>query len=120
MWHLPGLEPDGTPREADGIAMSDSGDLDWHEIRTATGRLVRTPRLSDRQASAVAASVRAAALEARTVRTHSDVLRAISSAALRLTDPSDGVGREAALLLSGELGWSREAAREALTGMSRE
>jgi len=48
------------------------------------------------------------------------VLRAISSAALRLTDPSDGVGREAALLLSGELGWSREAAREALTGMSRE
>lgn len=120
MWHLPGLEPDGTPREAAGVEIVESSDLEWHETRTATGRLVRTPRLSDRQASAVAASVRSAALEARSVRTHSDVLRAISSAALRLADPSDGVGREAELLLSSELGWSREAAWEALAGMSRE
>jgi hypothetical protein len=48
------------------------------------------------------------------------VLRAISHAALRLSDPSDAAGRAAERLLSNELGWQREAAREALAGMSRE
>jgi hypothetical protein len=120
IWHLPGLELDGTPPETAGIAIPDASDLDWHETTTASGHQVRAPRLSDRQASLVAESVRVAALQARSVRTYPEVLRAISSAALRLSDPSDRVGREAELLLSGELGWSSEAAREALAGMSRE
>ena len=120
MWHLPGLELEGAPGASAGVETADPVSSEWHETRTTSGFLVRTPRLSDRQASLVAASVRAAALEARAVRTCSDVLRAISIAALRLSNPSDSMGTEAELLLSGELGWSPEAAREALAGMSRE
>lgn len=120
LWHLPGLELDGALPAPSGVETADRFSSEWHETRTASGFPVRTPRLSAGQASAVAETVRAAALEARTVRTHADVLRTISSAALRLSDASDDVGREAALLLSRELGWSLEAARETLVGMSRE
>ncbi len=121
MWHLPGVEPADEPGEGAGLGSSAAASArEWHETRTSTGQLVQTPRLSDREASEIAASVRSAALEARSVRTHADVLRAISGAALRLADPSDTVGQEAERLLSIGLGWSREAAREALAGMSRE
>jgi hypothetical protein len=120
LWHLPGLELDGALQAPSGVETAERVSSEWHETRTASGFPIRTPRLSAGQASAVAETVRAAALEARTVRTHADVLRTISSAALRLSDASDDVGREAALLLSSELGWSLEAARETLVGMSRE
>ena len=120
MWHLPGLGQSSEPGEGAGVDTRGASVREWHETRTSTGHLVQTPRLSDREASEIAAKVRAAALEARSVRTHADVLRAISSAALRLSDPSDTVGQEAERLLSIGLGWSREAAREALAGMSRE
>ena len=120
MWHLPGFERAGKPGESAGVDTSEASAGEWHMTRTATGSVVQAPRLSDREASAVAAFVRSAALEARSVRTHADVIRAISGAALRLADPSDAVGREAERLLSSGLGWSRDAARETLAGMSRE
>ena len=100
--------------------MGDSTSSEWHDGQRPAGLLIRTPRLSDHQASLVAASVRDSALEARAVRTHRDVLRAVSSAARRLADPSDSMGTEAELLLTSGLGWSPKAARETLYGMSRE
>jgi len=120
LWHLPGLEPAGESSATAEARMGDSPSSEWHDGRSTTGLPVRTPRLSDHQAALVAASVRASALEARAGRTHGDVLRAVSSAALRLADPSDSMGSEAELLLSSGLGWSPKAAREALAGMSRE
>lgn len=120
LWHLPGLEPAGESSATAEARMGDSPSSEWHDGRSPTGLPVRTPRLSDHQAALVAASVRASALEARAGRTHGDVLRAVSSAALRLADPSDSMGSEAELLLSSGLGWSPKAAREALAGMSRE
>ena len=120
MWHLPGL--DLSPENASGFGAEapDSGALEWHEVRTATGRLVQAPRLSDGEASTIAASVRSAALEARSVRTPAEVLRAISGSALRLSDPSDPIGQEAKRVLSVGLGWSGQAAQESLAGMARE
>ena len=97
--------------------MGDSTSSEWHDDRSQAGLRIRTPRLSDHQASLVAASVRDSALEARAVRTHRDVLRAVSSAARRLADPSDSMGTEAELLLTSGLGWSRKAAREAFSRM---
>lgn len=120
MWHLPGLERSSEPGEGAGLDTPGTSAREWHQTRTSAGHLVQTPRLSDREASQIAARVRSAALEARSVRTHAEVLRAISGAALRISDPSDTVGQEAERLLSIGLGWSREAAREALAGMSRE
>lgn len=120
MWHLPGLESADESGASAGEPAGDSPFLEWHETRTPSGLLVQTPLLSDRQASSVSESVRTAALEARAIRTHGDLLRTISVAALRLANPSDSVGAEAELLLSSGLGWSPKAAREALAGMSRE
>ncbi|MGW8282957.1 MAG: acyl-CoA reductase [Gemmatimonadota bacterium] len=105
------------PSEPDAV----SGTVqDQHEAWTAAGRLLRAPRLNERDAAGVASAVRNAANEARSVRKYADVLRAVSEAAMRLADASDAVGREAERLLSAGLGWPATIARESLAGMSRE
>lgn len=120
LWHLPGFQPGNTSvQPSDANAVSGTV-LDQHEARTAGDRLLRAPRLNDRDAAGVASAVRNAAIEARSVRNIADVLRAVSAAAMRLADPSDEVGREAERLLSAGLGWPGTTARESLAGMSRE
>ena len=103
-WHLPGLgEP---PRE------------EMYEGLTRAGARFRTPRMLAAEAAAVARCVREAALTARQERSIEQVVRAVSTAALRLADPDDPIGRCAAATLGWELGWSDELVAETLAAMS--
>jgi hypothetical protein len=103
-WHLPGYDREGN--------------LQTERPGGPTGPPV--PRLSEREAAAIAAAVRAAALRARTERSIGGVIRAVSRAAMRLVDIEDSLGMETELHLRTGLGWSREGARESLRGMARE
>ncbi|MCL7969221.1 MAG: hypothetical protein M8867_06350 [marine benthic group bacterium] len=78
------------------------------------------PALTEREATAVAETVRAAALRARDELSFEQVVRHVSRAAMRLADPGDPLGGEAELRLKSGLGWSELAARESLRGMARE
>lgn len=102
-WRLPGLSRPA----AEG----------WYRGRTAAGRPFRTPRLSTEGADAVAARVRSAALRARGERTVEQVLRRVSRAARRLSDPATESGAEARDLLAAELGWPPALAAETLGRM---
>ena len=102
-WHLPGLE--GPPAE-------------WLESRTRSGTSFRAPVLSASGAAAVAGSVRAAALEARTHRTTGEVIATISATAARLSGAGP-VAVAARALLRAELGWDEGLVRETLEGMAR-
>lgn len=120
LWHLPGFEPGRASAQPSDSRAEPGTARASHEARTATGLVLRAPRLDDREAAEVAAAVRKAALDARTARSVAEVIRAVSAAALKLADPADAVGWEAERLLSAGLGWSGTTAREALAGMSRE
>ncbi|MCL7991314.1 MAG: hypothetical protein M8840_09240, partial [marine benthic group bacterium] len=100
-WHLPGY---------DGIDDPPEGKPDQP----------LAPALTEREATAVAETVRAAALRARDELSFKQVVRHVSRAAMRLADPGDPLGGEAELRLKSGLGWSELAARESLRGMARE
>jgi hypothetical protein len=90
----------------------------WIEGRTAAGEPFRAPQLTGAESEAIAASVRAAALEARERRSTADVIRAIAAAAARVGgDGPEGVA--ARELLRRELGWDDRLIAETLEGMAR-
>jgi acyl-CoA reductase-like NAD-dependent aldehyde dehydrogenase len=112
-WWLPGYSP-GSARD---------GEDDWtgeSPYAGPEGPVVRAPRLSDEQSSEIAGTVRAAAQRARVERSHAQVVRSVSRAAVRLADPADRIGREAQELLGAWLGWSDPVLRESLEGMARD
>lgn len=112
-WWLPGLvsQPARDDKNAWSVGSPHAG---------PEGPVLRAPKLSDSQAGEIARAVRAAAQRARSERSHEQVVRAVSRAALRLADPDDRLGREAHRLLGGWLGWPSPVLRESLEGMSRD
>ncbi len=85
-----------------------------HEGVTVGGGTFTVAALSGPDAAAVADSARSAALEARDTHGIADVVTAISRAALRLADPDDPIGSQAATALRTSGGWPLQVARDLL------
>ncbi|MFQ5690171.1 MAG: acyl-CoA reductase [Gemmatimonadota bacterium] len=113
-WYLPGREPG----RGDSDPGRESASAGWWESRTPAGVPFRAPRLSEEEAGAVAREVRAAALHARRERSLSQLIGAVSRAAVRLGDPDEWARNTALGLLRDELGWTAELAAETLSGMA--
>ena len=112
-WWLPGLESrTGRDLAAEWTAGS--------PYAGPAGPKLHAPNLSKEQAGAVARTVRAAAQRARSERSHVEIVRSVSRAALRLADPDDRWGREAHRLLAAWLDWTSPVLRESLDGMARD
>ena len=96
-----------------GLSFDDAAHV-YHDGVTVARASFKVPALSEAQAAAVAEQMRTAALKARRRYLISEIVTAISRAAMRLADPNDRIGRLAVEALEVSGGWTEEEATDLL------